>query len=93
MSMEEECADYRSKLKADPYASIVPGRRPPVKCHAGVGLAKLAVGYEEFEGARGGEIYERAADGWRLLYRVESGTPTADLPWNKEVDGGQPVEG
>ncbi|CAM5406155.1 hypothetical protein ACTFBT_01060 [Streptomyces microflavus] len=84
MSMNDQCAPYRAKLKAEPFASIVPDRRPVVKVHAGIGLAKLAVGYEEFKGARGGEIYGRTADGWELLYRVESGTQFEDLPWRKE---------
>ncbi|MFJ3084439.1 hypothetical protein ACIPJG_32445 [Streptomyces halstedii] len=83
MSIEDDCAPYRAKLKAEPFASIVPGRRPAVKCHAGIGLAKLAVGYEESEGARGGEIYGRTGEGWELLYRVESGTPTSQLPWRE----------
>ncbi|MGP3750853.1 hypothetical protein [Streptomyces sp. IBSNAI001] len=84
MNIETECAPHRAKLKAEPFASIVPDRRPPVKVHAGIGLAKLAVGYQTWGGARGGEIYERTADGWQLLFRVEAGTQTDDLPWNKE---------
>ncbi|WP_143673782.1 hypothetical protein [Streptomyces sp. or20] len=87
MSMDDQCAPYRAKLKAEPFASIVPDRRPEVKYHAGVGLAKLAVGYNTWGGARGGEIYGRTADGWELLYRVESGTQLEDLPWNREGDG------
>ncbi|MFJ6237978.1 hypothetical protein ACIQH0_28310 [Streptomyces griseus] len=87
MSMEDQCAPYRAKLKAEPFASIVPNRRPEVKLHAGVGLAKLAVGYSTGSGARGGEIYGRTADGWELLYCVESGTQFADLPWNREGSG------
>ncbi|WP_328967923.1 hypothetical protein [Streptomyces sp. NBC_00239] len=83
--MEAQCARYRAKLKSEPYASIVPGRRPEVKYHAGLGLAKLAVGYQGFRGARGGEIYEYTPDGWTLLYRVESGTPMAELPWRVEA--------
>ncbi|WP_405927873.1 hypothetical protein OG554_03490 [Streptomyces griseus] len=84
MSMDDQCAPYRTKLKAEPFASIVPDRRPEVKYHAGIGLAKLAVGYNTWGGARGGEIYGRTADGWELLYRVESGTQLEDLPWRKE---------
>lgn len=80
-NMEAQCARYRAGLKSDPFASIVPSRRPEVKYHAGLGRAKLAVSYPEFEGARGGEIYERTADGWALLYRVESGTSAEELPW------------
>lgn len=80
-NMETQCARYRAGLKSDPFASIIPGRRPEVKYHAGLGRAKNAVAYQEFEGARGGEIYERTADGWSLLFRVESGTPAEELPW------------
>ncbi|HLL34178.1 MAG TPA: hypothetical protein VK545_09865 [Streptomyces sp.] len=80
-NMEAQCAPHVAKLKAEPFATIIPDRRPPVKCHAGVGLAKLAVAYQTWGGARGGEIYERTADGWSLLYRVEAGTPAEELPW------------
>ncbi|MGW1268163.1 hypothetical protein [Streptomyces sp. NPDC002491] len=80
-SMQEQCARYLPKLRADAYATIVPDRRPAVKCHAGIGLAKLAVGYGTWSGARGGEIYKRTETGWELLYRVESGTPSDELPW------------
>lgn len=80
-SMEAQCAPYRSRLKAEPFATIIPDRRPEVKYHAGIGLAKLAVGYEQYGGVRGGEIYERTADGWSLLFRVEAGTPASELPW------------
>lgn len=84
-SMEQQCAEHRSKLKAEPFATIIPDRRPPVKCHAHIGLAKLAIAYESFHGqARGGELYELTDDGWKLRYRVESGTPAADLPWRSE---------
>nr|WSW58460.1 hypothetical protein OG513_07630 [Streptomyces sp. NBC_00998] len=79
--MEAQCARYRAALTFEPYASIVPSRRPEVKYHAGLGRAKSAVGYHVWGGARGGEIYERTADGWSLLYRVESGTPMEELPW------------
>ncbi|MGW2950745.1 hypothetical protein [Streptomyces eurythermus] len=79
--MEAQCAPYRAKLKAEPFASIVPGRRPEVKYHAGLGLAKLAVAYPSWGGARGGEIYERTVDGWSLLFRVERGTSSDQLPW------------
>ncbi|MEU1254822.1 hypothetical protein ABZ445_16230 [Streptomyces chartreusis] len=82
-SMEAQCAPHMAKLKAEAFATVVPDRKPPVKCHAGIGLAKLAVGYEQYGGARGGEIYERTADGWSLLYRVEAGTPTSQLPWKE----------
>ncbi|MFF1684468.1 MULTISPECIES: hypothetical protein [unclassified Streptomyces] len=92
MSMESRCAPYRARLKAAPFATVIPDRRPEVKYHAGVGLAKLAVGYQSWGGARGGEIYERTADGWTLLYRVESGTPADGLPW-KGGDVGEPREG
>lgn len=81
--MEEQCAEHRSKLRSEPFATIVPDRRPPVKCHAHIGLAKLAVGYEQYGGSRGGEIYELTPDGWTLLYRVEAGTPTSELPWKE----------
>ncbi|MER6485698.1 hypothetical protein ABT264_19345 [Streptomyces virginiae] len=84
--MDTQCARYRAGLKSAPYASIVPDRRPALKYHAGIGLAKLAVGYANWGGARGGEIYERTADGWSLLYRVESGTPMGELPWRAEAD-------
>jgi hypothetical protein len=83
--MESQCARYRACLKADPYASIVPGRVPAVKYHPGLGRAKSAVGYGVWGGARGGEIYERTADGWALLYRVESGTPADELPWKESA--------
>ncbi|MFG3014344.1 hypothetical protein ACGFZB_28775 [Streptomyces cinerochromogenes] len=79
--MEAQCARYRSKLKAEPFATIIPDRHPEVKYHAGIGLAKLAVAYQTWGGARGGEIYERTADGWSLLFRVEAGTPANELPW------------
>lgn len=82
--MEAQCAPHLSKLRSQPFATIVPDRRPPVKCHAHIGLAKLAVGHGGFHNsARGGEIYELTADGWRLLYRVESGTSTDALPWKE----------
>ncbi len=81
--MESACAPYRARLKAEPFASIVPDRRPELKLHAGIGLAKLAVAYTSWGGARGGEIYERTADGWTLLYRVEAGTSTDALPWKE----------
>lgn len=81
--MEAQCAGYRSKLNPAPFATIVPSRRPEVKYHAGMGRAKSAVSYAVWGGARGGEIYERTADGWALLYRVESGTPTDELPWKR----------
>jgi hypothetical protein len=75
---------YRRVLKTEPYATIIPDRRPAVKCHAHIGLAKIAVGYVMRRGiARGGEIYRRGDDGWELLYRVEAGTPTAQLPWRE----------
>jgi hypothetical protein len=90
-AMEEQCAPYLAKLHPEPYATIVPDRSPEVKFHAGLGRAKSAVAYREQyvcgddllrqRVARGGEIYELSETGWRLLYRVESGTATADLPW------------
>ncbi len=84
-SMEAQCAPHVAKLRAEPFATIIPDRRPPVKLHAGIGLAKLAVGHLTWGRAvRGGEIYERTADGWELLYRVEAGTPTDELPWRSE---------
>lgn len=83
MSMEEQCAPYLPKLHPEPYATIVPDRQPAVKFHAGLGRAKSAVAYRDWGGARGGEIYELTELGWRLAYRVESGTATTDLPWNK----------
>lgn len=83
--MEAQCAPHVAKLKAEPFATIVPDRRPPVKCHAGIGLAKLAVGWAGDWGARGGEIYERTADGWALLVRVEAGTPADELPWRQST--------
>ncbi|MCQ6554751.1 hypothetical protein NPS70_16320 [Streptomyces sp. C10-9-1] len=92
--METRCAPYRSKLKPEPYATIVPSRRPEVKYHAGLGRAKSAVGFTNGQArdasgrwhspVRGGEIYERTADGWELLYRVESGTPASELPWRDD---------
>jgi hypothetical protein len=83
--METACAAHRSKLRTEPYATIVPDRRPPVKCHSGIGLAKLAVGDATWgRTVRGGEIYERTADGWELLYRVEAGTLASQLPWRAE---------
>lgn len=82
--MEAQCAPYRSRLKAEPFATIIPDRRPEVKYHAGLGVAKLAVAYQTWgRTVRGGEIYERTADGWSLLYRVEAGTPANELPWRK----------
>ncbi|MFJ6720527.1 hypothetical protein [Streptomyces sp. NPDC091259] len=83
--MEAQCARYRDALKYDAFASIVPSRRPEVKYHAGLGRAKLAVAYANWGAARGGEIYEMTADGWSLLYRVESGTPTEELPWKERA--------
>ncbi|MEU3986118.1 hypothetical protein AB0F77_39680 [Streptomyces sp. NPDC026672] len=80
-TMEAQCAPYRGKLQAAPFATIIPDRRPEVKYHAGIGLAKLAVAYHTWGGARGGEIYERTADGWELIYRVEEGTSSDELPW------------
>jgi hypothetical protein len=89
--MSERCAPYRSKLNPAPYATIIPSRTPEVKYHAGLGRAKSAVSYSEgywdaearrrVEVARGGEVYERTADGWQLLYCVERGTPDEELPW------------
>lgn len=83
VSIEAQCEPYRKKLRSQPFATIVPDRRPPVKCHAHIGLAKLAVGHGGWNGARGGEIHELTADGWSLLYRVEQGTPTSELPWKE----------
>ncbi|MEU1200155.1 hypothetical protein ABZ446_28570 [Streptomyces sp. NPDC005813] len=85
--MEARCAQYRNKLKPDPFATIVPSRRPEVKYHSGLGRAKAAVshagGWSMGGNARGGEIYERTADGWSLLFRVEAGTPAVELPWRE----------
>lgn len=81
--MEAACAPHLPKLNPAPFATIIPDRRPPVKLHSGVGLAKLAVGYAGRGRARGGEIYKRTVDGWELLYRVESGTPLNELPWKE----------
>lgn len=93
-SMEQRCAPYRAKLNPAPFATIVPSRTPEVKYHAGLGRAKSAVGYSDgywdeetrrtVYAARGGEIYERTADGWQLLFRVECGTPDGELPWRAE---------
>lgn len=87
--MNALCAGHRSALRAEPFASIVPDRRPVVRYHAGLGRAKSAVAYVEWDGApvRGGEIYWRDADGWTLLFRVEYGTQPDDLPWRTS---GQP---
>lgn len=83
-AMEAACAMYLRKLTAKPpYASIIPDRRPVVKCHSNIGLAKLAVGYSAWGGVRGGEIYRRTDDGWELVFRVESGTPASELPWRE----------
>ncbi|MFD9442121.1 hypothetical protein [Streptomyces sp. NPDC060001] len=82
-AMQDDCAPHHKKLKVEAYATIIPDRRPPVKCHAGIGLAKLAVAYQSWGGARGGEIYRRTEAGWELLYRVESGTPSSELPWKE----------
>ncbi|MCY0926258.1 hypothetical protein OTB20_08565 [Streptomyces sp. H27-H1] len=82
-SMEAQCARYRDALRYESFASIIPARRPEVKYHVGLHRAKLAVGYVEYERVRGGEIYEMTADGWSLLYRVEYGTPTDELPWKE----------
>ncbi|WP_369147089.1 hypothetical protein [Streptomyces sp. R44] len=82
--MSARCAPYRAKLKHQSFATIIPDRRPEVKLHAGIGLAKLAVGYQGWNGARGGEIYELTAEGWDLLYRVEAGTSMDALPWRAE---------
>lgn len=82
--MEAQCAPHVKKLKAEPFATIIPDRRPAVKLHADIGLAKLAVGYLGWgHTVRGGEIYERTADGWSLLFRVEAGTPASELPWRQ----------
>lgn len=82
--MEAACAMYLRVLRAEPYASIIPDRRPAVKCHSNIGLAKLAVGYATWgRTVRGGEIYRRTDDGWELVFRVESGTPTSELPWRE----------
>ncbi|MGW0468294.1 hypothetical protein ACWDX6_23965 [Streptomyces sp. NPDC003027] len=93
-TMSDRCAPYRAKLNPAPYATIIPARTPEVKYHAGLGRAKSAVSYSggywdsdlgrHVNGARGGEIYERTADGWQLLFRVERGTPLEDLPWRVE---------
>jgi hypothetical protein len=82
--MEAQCAPHRDKLNAAPFATIIPDRRPPVKYHAGIGLAKLAVAYETWGGARGGEIYKRTDGGWELLFRVEAGTSSDALPWKRD---------
>ncbi|MDG9711139.1 hypothetical protein [Streptomyces sp. DH10] len=89
--MERRCAVYRDKLKGEPFASIVPSRSPELKYHGSIGRAKSAVAYTEriydqeqrrtYDGARGGEIYRRTADGWELAYRVEKGTLVSELPW------------
>jgi hypothetical protein len=84
-SMEVQCARYRHALKYESFASVVPARRPEVKYHVGLHRAKAAVGYVEYESVRGGEIYEMTADGWSLLYRVESGTPAEELPWRSRA--------
>ncbi|MFF9525401.1 hypothetical protein ACF1DV_25980 [Streptomyces achromogenes] len=83
--MEAQCAPLLKKLKSEPFATIIPDRRPAVKLHAHIGLAKLAVAWTDsvYSGARGGEIYECTADGWSLLFRVEAGTPTDQLPWRE----------
>ncbi|MEO3974409.1 hypothetical protein [Streptomyces sp. CAU 1734] len=85
MTMSEQCEMFRRALRSSPYATIVPDRRPAVKYHPGLGRAKSAVAYRDWGGARGGEIYERTADGWALLYTVESGTASEDLPWRTEA--------
>jgi hypothetical protein len=83
--MEQQCAEHHHKLKAEPFATIIPDRKPAVKCHAHIGLAKLAIGWDGgFSGARGGELYELTDEGWKLRYRVESGTPADELPWRAE---------
>ncbi|MEV4939605.1 hypothetical protein [Streptomyces zaomyceticus] len=89
--MAAQCSPHRSKLKFEPYATIIPDRRPEVKYHPGLGRAKSAVGYTTGQRrdesgrwvspVRGGEIYEHTADGWELLYCVEADTPSEDLPW------------
>ncbi|MFB7823834.1 hypothetical protein [Streptomyces hydrogenans] len=89
--MATQCAPFRRKLQFEPYASIVPDRRPEVRYHPGLGRAKSAVGLTNgltrdasgrmVSPVRGGEIYEHTADGWKLLYRVEAGSPAEELPW------------
>lgn len=92
-AMEDRCAPYLAKLRSEPYASIVPARTPAVKYHAGLNRAKSAVAYSvsvrddsrrygwRHHCARGGEIYTLGPDGWELVYRVEHGTPSDELPW------------
>ncbi|MFF1625606.1 hypothetical protein [Streptomyces sp. NPDC058272] len=83
-SMEAQCAEHRGKLRYEPFATIIPDRRPAVKYHPGLGRAKSAVGWSGgWSGVRGGEIYEHTADGWALLFRVEAGTPADELPWRE----------
>jgi hypothetical protein len=85
MNMEEQCSRY--KLPDRPaYASIIPSRySSTVKMHSGIGTAKAAIAYHRSAGkARGGEIHEWRDDAWHLLYRVEAGTPTTELPWRKK---------
>lgn len=87
--MEAACAPYMRTLEASTYASVVPDRKPVVKFHQRPAGAKAAVALSmsfyllRRRGARGGEIYERTANGWSLLYRVEEGTASADLPWRR----------
>ncbi|MFI8890531.1 hypothetical protein [Streptomyces paradoxus] len=94
--MERRCDTYRDKLKGEPFASIVPSRRPELKYHGNIGRAKSAVAYAEwiydsrtgrnYRGVRGGEIYRRTADGWELAYRVEQGTPESEIPWKQGAE-------
>jgi hypothetical protein len=94
ISMEAQCREYAAKLKATPYVSIVPSRRPVVKVHRTLGLAKIAVAYgvtyfdpstrSVREKVRGGEIHQQVGERWELLYRVEADTPAAEMPWKKE---------
>jgi hypothetical protein len=86
--MEARCKHYREKLvepKTPTYATIIPDRyQQPVKLHMCIGQAKAAIAYTYWSGARGGELYQKTAEGWELLYRVERGTATADLPWKSK---------
>lgn len=78
-----------------PFSSVVPGRYPEQKTHSDIRYAKTAVGPSYLHrphmvrgewccrSARGGQIYEWTGTEWRLLFDVQPGSPSCELPWRK----------
>lgn len=75
--------EFPSPYLVKPYMTIVPGRRPKMKMHIGIGQAKnaLAMYGSKFGCVRGGDLYEWRGDGWVRLYSVPENTPDNQLPW------------